>query len=92
MTPGLDARVLVRRGTFTLDVTLTAEPGEVLAVLGPNGAGKSTLLGGAGRAAAAGRAGTSGSATARSPATACTCRRTGAGSACWPSRRCCSRT
>ena len=30
---------------FTLDVALTATPGEVLAVLGPNGAGKSTLLG-----------------------------------------------
>jgi molybdate transport system ATP-binding protein len=45
MTPGLDARVLVRRGSFTLDVELAAEPGEVLAVLGPNGAGKSTLLG-----------------------------------------------
>jgi molybdate transport system ATP-binding protein len=45
VTPGLDAYVLVRRGSFTLDVTLSAEPGEVLAVLGPNGAGKSTLLG-----------------------------------------------
>ncbi len=45
MTSGLDARVVVRRGSFTLDVTVTAAPGEVLAVLGPNGAGKSTLLG-----------------------------------------------
>jgi molybdate transport system ATP-binding protein len=45
MTPGLDAQVLLRRGSFTLDVALAAEPGEVLAVLGPNGAGKSTLLG-----------------------------------------------
>jgi molybdate transport system ATP-binding protein len=42
---GLDARVVVRREAFTLDVALTAAPGEVLAVLGPNGAGKSTLLG-----------------------------------------------
>jgi molybdate transport system ATP-binding protein len=41
----LDAHVVVRRPTFTLDVELRAEPGEVLAVLGPNGAGKSTLLG-----------------------------------------------
>ncbi len=45
MSPGLDARVVVTRGSFTLDVTLAARPGEVLAVLGPNGAGKSTLLG-----------------------------------------------
>ncbi|WP_219417350.1 sulfate/molybdate ABC transporter ATP-binding protein [Pseudonocardia nigra] len=45
MTPGLAARVVVRRGGFTLDVDLAAAPGEVLAVLGPNGAGKSTLLG-----------------------------------------------
>jgi molybdate transport system ATP-binding protein len=44
MSTGLDARVVVRRAAFTLDVTLTAAPGEVLAVLGPNGAGKSTLL------------------------------------------------
>jgi molybdate transport system ATP-binding protein len=41
----LDARVVVRRAAFALDVELRAEPGEVLAVLGPNGAGKSTLLG-----------------------------------------------
>jgi molybdate transport system ATP-binding protein len=44
MIAGLEARVVVRRPTFTLDVELAAEPGEVLAVLGPNGAGKSTLL------------------------------------------------
>jgi molybdate transport system ATP-binding protein len=42
--PVLDARVLVRRGGFELDVAVAAVPGEVLAVLGPNGAGKSTLL------------------------------------------------
>jgi len=34
----------VRRGGFTLAVSLTAAPGQVLGVLGPNGAGKSTLL------------------------------------------------
>jgi molybdate transport system ATP-binding protein len=34
----------VRRGDFELAVSITAKPGEVLAVLGPNGAGKSTLL------------------------------------------------
>jgi molybdate transport system ATP-binding protein len=41
----LDVDVLLRRANFTLDVTLRAEPGDVVAVLGPNGAGKSTLLG-----------------------------------------------
>jgi molybdate transport system ATP-binding protein len=44
MTGGLDARVVVHRPGFDLDVELHVEPGEVLAVLGPNGAGKSTLL------------------------------------------------
>ncbi|MEP7019323.1 MAG: ABC transporter ATP-binding protein [Pseudonocardiales bacterium] len=34
----------VARDCFTLDVSIRAAPGEVLAVLGPNGAGKSTLL------------------------------------------------
>jgi molybdate transport system ATP-binding protein len=40
----LDARVVVQRGSLSLDVELAVEDGEVLAVLGPNGAGKSTLL------------------------------------------------
>ena len=38
---GLVARVLV---PGRLDATLTAAPGEVVAVIGPNGAGKTTLL------------------------------------------------
>ncbi len=42
--PALDAGLRVRRGDFTLDVDLTAEPGEILALLGPNGAGKSSAL------------------------------------------------
>ncbi|MEW2166985.1 ABC transporter ATP-binding protein [Streptomyces sp. NPDC007084] len=41
---GLDARLVVRRGSFRLDVELTAAPGEVVALLGPNGAGKTTAL------------------------------------------------
>ncbi|MER7489303.1 ABC transporter ATP-binding protein [Streptomyces sp. NPDC126497] len=41
---GLDARLVVERGAFRLDVTLTAAPGEVVALLGPNGAGKTTAL------------------------------------------------
>jgi molybdate transport system ATP-binding protein len=48
MTPagsaGLAVDAEVRRGGFTLAVTLAAAPGHVLGVLGPNGAGKSTLL------------------------------------------------
>ncbi|WP_328718461.1 ABC transporter ATP-binding protein [Streptomyces sp. NBC_00247] len=41
---GLDARLVVDRGAFRLDVALGARPGEVLALLGPNGAGKTTAL------------------------------------------------
>ncbi|MFI9343641.1 ABC transporter ATP-binding protein [Streptomyces sp. NPDC052773] len=41
---GLDARLIVDRGTFRLDVALSAAPGDVVALLGPNGAGKTTAL------------------------------------------------
>ena len=40
----LDAHVVVRRPGHTVDIALTAEPGDVIAVIGPNGAGKSTLV------------------------------------------------
>ncbi|MEU1505855.1 ABC transporter ATP-binding protein [Kitasatospora sp. NPDC005748] len=40
----LDARLRVDRAAFSLDLALTAAPGEVVALLGPNGAGKSTAL------------------------------------------------
>ncbi|PAZ14288.1 ABC transporter ATP-binding protein [Streptomyces sp. SA15] len=41
---GLDARLVVDRGSFRLDVGLAAAPGDVVALLGPNGAGKTTAL------------------------------------------------
>ncbi|GGV60897.1 ABC transporter ATP-binding protein [Streptomyces griseoloalbus] len=41
---GLDARLVVDRGSFRLDIGLTAAQGEVVALLGPNGAGKTTAL------------------------------------------------
>jgi len=40
----LDASVRVRRPTHTVDVALSCEPGDVVAVIGPNGSGKTTLL------------------------------------------------
>ncbi|MFF3763910.1 ABC transporter ATP-binding protein [Streptomyces sp. NPDC001922] len=40
----LDAHLVADRGSFRLDLTLHAEPGDVLALLGPNGAGKTTAL------------------------------------------------
>ncbi|MYW44907.1 ATP-binding cassette domain-containing protein, partial [Streptomyces sp. SID161] len=42
--PGLDAHLVVDRAAFSLDITLTAAPGDVVALLGPNGAGKTTAL------------------------------------------------
>jgi molybdate transport system ATP-binding protein len=40
----IDARLVVRRPAFTLDIALEVAEGEVVALLGPNGAGKSTAL------------------------------------------------
>ena len=44
MVAGLAADLTVRRDAFTLQLALTAGPGEVVVLLGPNGAGKSTAL------------------------------------------------
>ncbi len=41
---GLDARVVVERAAFRLDVALAVPAGSTTAVVGPNGAGKSTML------------------------------------------------
>lgn len=40
----LSARVRLQRGTFDLDLELSAEAGETIGLLGPNGSGKSTLV------------------------------------------------
>ena len=40
----LDARLVVGRPGFTLDIELNAADGEVVALLGPNGAGKTTAV------------------------------------------------
>ncbi|TMG05239.1 MAG: ABC transporter ATP-binding protein [Chloroflexi bacterium] len=40
----MHAVIEVERGGFSLDIDLTVEAGETVAVLGPNGAGKTTLL------------------------------------------------
>ncbi len=40
----MKASLAVTRGSFSLEVELSVEPGRTLALLGPNGAGKSTAL------------------------------------------------
>jgi molybdate transport system ATP-binding protein len=40
----LDARLVVQRGEFRLDIELSIARGETVALLGPNGAGKTTAL------------------------------------------------
>lgn len=45
MSSGIEVRDgLVRRGEFSLDVSLTATAGAPLALVGPNGSGKTTVL------------------------------------------------
>jgi molybdate transport system permease protein len=85
---GLDAHVVVRRPDFTLDVTITATPGEVIAVLGPQRGGASPHCSACSPGCCARPRGTCGWATPTSPP----CPRTAAAWACSPSRRCSSRT
>ncbi len=40
----LEATVRVTLGGFALEASITADPGELVAIVGPNGAGKTTLL------------------------------------------------
>jgi molybdate transport system ATP-binding protein len=42
--PALSVDGVVQRSEFRLDLALSVDPGEIVAVLGPNGAGKTTLL------------------------------------------------
>jgi molybdate transport system ATP-binding protein len=41
---GLDSRVALQFGALDLDVSVTADRGELVVLVGPNGAGKSTVL------------------------------------------------
>ncbi|MDH3681338.1 MAG: ATP-binding cassette domain-containing protein [Acidimicrobiia bacterium] len=41
---GLSGSLVLRRDSFTLEVSLAVEPCQTLAVIGPNGSGKSTLI------------------------------------------------